>query len=65
MQRNKNLTASLETKNHLHKNVEDNNESITTSDISETNAKNDITRDFDLRKAIIYSEILKPKFYEE
>lgn len=65
MQRNKNLTASLETKNHLHKNVEDNNESITTSDIPETNAKNDITRDFDLRKAIIYSEILKPKFHEE
>lgn len=65
MQRNKNLTASLETKNHLHKNVEDNNESITTSDIPETNTKNDITRDFDLRKAIIYSEILKPKFYEE
>ena len=81
MQRNKQSAVSHETKNHLHTNEENkehamtydfsslssskNNGSIITSNIPETNAKNDITQDFDLRKAIIYSEILKPKFHEE
>ncbi|WP_303025347.1 hypothetical protein [uncultured Parabacteroides sp.] len=32
---------------------------------TETSEKSNIAHDFDLQKAIIYSEILKPKFKDE
>lgn len=42
-----------------------NSEPNSASDSTETSAEANISQDFDLRKAIIYSEILKPKFDEE
>lgn len=42
-----------------------NSEPNSTPDSTETSAEANISQDFDLRRAIIYSEILKPKFDEE
>lgn len=40
-------------------------ENITPSNSQETAEYNDISQNFDLYKAVVYSEILKPKFEEE
>lgn len=40
-------------------------ENITPSDSQETTKYSEFSQDFDLYKAVVYSEILKPKFEEE